>query len=296
MNTNTYYNISKSTFYVMILSSLFDILSHNTLLYGSLDNISYISTFLFCFLTFSRCSSKTKDLKEINELYNEFLNNYKILNETFNLNEPLSIYKMYVNLLYNGYLSKDKTFEFNNQNSKEFNNLFGINIFNGYGVCRHISPMLSDILNKSNITSYNISTYVEEEKDKYLSKLLGNHLITFATLNNYDYFLDPTRNKIYRRDDNILYGKDNIKITSKIIDIDNFYSKYSNSDKINKTELFKFNKNIEENIEYEIFNYIDKLFNDNKDIIEKFYNDNKEIYETVSNKTLKIKKTLLNLM
>ena len=110
ISINTYNNISKSTFLSMISSSVLDIISNNSFFNGYLDNISFISAFILCTLILSKGNIKTKELIEIRNLYNEFLNNYKTLNEMFDNKDPYSIYKMYINLLYNGYLSKDKIF------------------------------------------------------------------------------------------------------------------------------------------------------------------------------------------
>ena len=300
ISINTYNNISKSTFLTMISSGLLDILSNNTFLYGYLDNISFISAFILCTLIFSKGNMKTKEIIEIKNLYNEFLNNYKKLNETFDNKDPYSIYKMYINLLYNGYLSKDKTFDLIDKNNNEFYSLFAINIFNGSGVCRNISSMLCDILNKSNIESYNISCYISDNYSlfyKWLLKITGNHLITYANYCNFDYYLDPTLKNTYTR--NGMYisnNKNNLEITTKKLNVDTVFFKFSINDKIYNPKLFECNNSLDDNIKEEIFRNIDKLYEENKDIIERFYNENKEIYESVSNKSLSIKKSIFNVI
>ena len=296
ISINTYNNISKSTFLTMLSSSFIDILSNNTAFYGYLDNVTYVCALLLCLLVFPKSNIKTKELIEIKNLYNEFLNNYKNLNDTFGNIEPYSIYKMYINTLYNGYLSKNKSFNLLDKDYNEFYSLFAINIFNGSGVCRHISSMLCDILNKSNIESYNLSCYLDDDSGVLL-KIIGNHLITYANFNNMDYYLDATLRETYKRNGNyILNNHNNLKITSKKINIDNAFFKFSNYDKIYNPKLFECNNSLDDNIKIEIFKNVDKIFKENIDIFEKFYNENKEIYESISNKVLCIKKSMFNVI
>ena len=125
--------------------------------------------------------------------------------------------------------------------------------------------MLCDILNKSNIESYNISCYTKDNNASFIYNILlnitGNHLITYANYNNYDYYLDATRKEIYKRKDKYtLSGSNNLKITSKILNIDNISFKFSDNDKIYNPKLFECNNSLDDNIKEEIFRNIDKLF------------------------------------
>ena len=76
-----------------------------------------------------------------------------MLNEELSFKEPISIYTLFVYMYKNGFLSKDKSIEFKVFYKKYLDmiNLYGINIFSGKGVCRHIGSMLTDILNESNV-------------------------------------------------------------------------------------------------------------------------------------------------
>jgi len=101
--------------------------------------------------------TRTKDVKEITSIYDEIITNYNKLNKVFDLNNPVEIYTMYNYMVYKGYLSKDKTFEFSAKNSIDIKTLFGANIINGQGVCRHIAIMLRDIFNAYGINSSVVS-------------------------------------------------------------------------------------------------------------------------------------------
>ena len=106
--------------------------------------------------------SYTKDVKEINKLYNEFIVNYNKLNKTFELSNPIELYAIYNYLLYNGYLSVNKTFEFSQKMVQDINLVLGIDIINGHGVCRHISSMFVDILNNFGIDAYQLGVYSQD--------------------------------------------------------------------------------------------------------------------------------------
>jgi len=107
----------------------------------------------------------TKDIKKINELYGEFIKNYNKLNKVFDFKEPVSIYTMFNYLLYRGYLSSGKTFEFSENGVVDLELIIGANVISSNGVCRHISSMLTDILNDNKMNTVNLSCFVRELKD-----------------------------------------------------------------------------------------------------------------------------------
>ena len=57
------------------------------------------------YLTYSKNIEKTKNIVEIKNLYQEFLNNYNKLNLLFEFKTPLEVYALYAHLLNDGYLS-----------------------------------------------------------------------------------------------------------------------------------------------------------------------------------------------
>lgn len=116
------------------------------------------------YLNLSDIKLYTKDITEIRNLYNDFIKNYNQLNKDFKFNNPIQIYTMYNYLLYKGYLSKDKTFMFSKENVIDIKTIMGTNIINGQGVCRHISSLLTDILNDYGIFSTNISCYLRHRE------------------------------------------------------------------------------------------------------------------------------------
>lgn len=113
-------------------------------------------------MTFSHGCCYTKDINELRNLYQEFINNYSKLNKVFNLENPIEIYTMYTYLLHKGYLSQGKEFTFFNDKLNEIIKLQGVNVLGGKAVCRHISSLLTDILQKEGIVAKKLSVYCRD--------------------------------------------------------------------------------------------------------------------------------------
>lgn len=176
-------------------------------------------------------------IESIRELYQEFIKNYnEDINKTFRLSNPLEVYYVFNILLSNGYLSKNKEFHYyDNLIFADVENLLGTEIFSGISVCRHSSAMLSDILNEFGTPACQLGVNVVNDDISTRRRLnpfvYANHAIVFATQDKKPYFLDPTINTAYMRDQensNILYYDDDEKIrilinknTSTIINITN---------------------------------------------------------------------------
>lgn len=111
------------------------------------------------FLMFSHGEKYTKDITEINNLYQIFLKNYNKLNKIFNFNNPVEIYAMFDYLLKNGYLSQDKKYEYFLTKDIDTKYIYGSEVMTGKAVCRHNASMLCDIFNDYGISSKYLSVY-----------------------------------------------------------------------------------------------------------------------------------------
>lgn len=107
-----------------------------------------------------------KDYSNLKKLYDEFIENYVLFNKDLGIDEPIAIYYVYHYLYSNGYLSINNDFKFNDKNSYDKKGLYGASIIKGEGVCRHITAMLCDILNKYGIQSFPLAVYYENYKVK----------------------------------------------------------------------------------------------------------------------------------
>lgn len=119
---------------------------------------------------------------EIEQKYSSLLTYMVTLSKELNLENSLELCILYTYLLWNGYLSKDKKFEFNSKGIQRLEGLYYADIMSGSGVCLNISDMLKDFLLQSNYQSammmnhYNKNTQIDYRID--IQKKLGEEEIT----------------------------------------------------------------------------------------------------------------------
>lgn len=244
------------------------------------------------------------------EDYKAFLKRYMVLNDELSFKEPISIYTLFVYMYKNGFLSKDKSIEFKVFYKKYLDmiNLYGINIFSGKGVCRHIGSMLTDILRENGIESYHYCNWCSVPllyalvqkyyKDVYnyqgkLDYVMNNylvrflkvnyiyapHLISYASYDGKNYFLDPTNERVL---DSFEFGITDDKGVMLPIFKDNGYFDLLENRK-RMCALINQNNNTLPNEEVQdILNESNAKILLHKDMYEDFYNENKAFYEDMS--------------
>ena len=105
----------------------------------------------------------TTDGIEVLKLYRQFIKKYNKLNKELNFKTPIEIFTLFNYLYNNGYLSKNKRFKYNIEaKTSNIGALMGSNVIAGEGVCRHISGLLSDIMNGNGMDSINLSVYLND--------------------------------------------------------------------------------------------------------------------------------------
>lgn len=100
-------------------------------------------------------------MHELKKIYDNYLQEYAKLAKVFNFGNPIEIYAMFRYCLEKGYLSENGQFSFENID-KELTNFDGTHVIEGHASCRHIAPMLSDVLRTFNLKSYNLTIYARE--------------------------------------------------------------------------------------------------------------------------------------
>lgn len=110
---------------------------------------------------------KIKDNKAKYEIieyhYNILLENMIKLSRELNLENSLELCILYSYLLWGGYLSKDKAYEFNDKDIQRIDGIHYADIMTGRGVCLNISDMLKDFLNKNNYKSAIITNHYSKK-------------------------------------------------------------------------------------------------------------------------------------
>ena len=184
ISTNTYLDIEKFCFYssfshmLSTLMPISDELMTTVGIFSIATGLAYLSMNLFHVIDY------TREIKQIKYLYQEFITNYNKLNRIFNLNDPVEINAMFSYLVSEGYLSTGKKFNFSDQHSRDMKAIMGANVMTGSAVCRHISAMLTDILNDYNIEAASVGVlsgkchpYIRSsEEPKYTREELLNLL------------------------------------------------------------------------------------------------------------------------
>lgn len=260
---------------------------------------------------FLKCNKITKEeYASLLSDYRQFLKRYKVLNDELSFEEPISIYALFVYMVNNGFLSKDKSIEFKVFYKKYLDmiNLYGANIFNGKGVCRHKASMLTDILRESGIESYNYSNlcsvpalYALVQKyyrDVYnyqgkLDYVMNNnlvrflkvnyfyapHLISYASYDGKNYFLDPTNKRILDSFRLGIFDNDGVMFPNfkKNRYYDLLEDRKRMCDLINKNNNSLSNEEVQD-----ILKESNAKILLHKDMYEDFYNENKAFYEDMS--------------
>lgn len=222
INYNTYNNIQNT----LKLSGLGLILTNDLItqqypmLNNAIDVIIWATIATHVAMTWSRGKNHTKDIIQIRDLYQEFIKNYNKLNKIFDLSDPIQIHIMFNYLLYKGYLSKDKEFQFSGKQKRDIDCLRGTNVITGQAVCRHISAMLTDILNDYGIESSQLGVYSRDysininilDEQKYTKEELINWVRTHITdEKTYDFVMELIEELVDE------YNK-SIEISSEMVD------------------------------------------------------------------------------
>ena len=157
---NTYYNIEKFFHISMWGANFLSFLPFPDEVKFTFGGIAGASALSYLVMVFSKGIEHTREINEIHSLYKEFIKNYNVLNQVFDLQDPIQIYAMYNYLVHKGYLSENKQFVFSSTHSRDFATIMGANVMTGRGVCRHLAAMFTDILNDYNIKAGTLGVYV----------------------------------------------------------------------------------------------------------------------------------------
>ena len=134
------------------------------------------------------------------------------------------------------------------------------------------------------------SKYESDYHDDLNRKRYGNHLITYSLYDGKSFYLDPTKERIYRMNqDGFLYDQFDDKI---ILKESSFYlmndRDYKKAYNLRKNYMLQ-NETISLEEEQRIIETTRGICMDNEDVFFKFYNENKDLYEEISSKLVKVK-------
>lgn len=279
---------------------------------------SLISASLYAeFLGGAFLDSRTEEAKKITSLYHQSVDNTAELMKNFALDEPISVFAMYVYLYRNGYLSSNQKFIYS-MKLKDIPKNYGADVIGGYGVCRSVAEHLTDIYQKLGYASDSITvnatkksiagldklcpTIVEKDPSgarfaKFISTLTGkirisNHMITLVRHEGKSYVLDGMN-------DGILIPQGRKLVTPNNPTADMIYSPVSllinrAMGMVNKnSSLREINETLKmPTIDMQEYRriYLEtlKMCRDNEDLLEQFYLESAEIYDEISSTLEKV--------
>lgn len=260
----------------------------------------------------SHIEKQTSDYKQLSTLYNEALDRTSNLIKQFALDEPISVFAMYVYLYRNGYLSHNHQFTYS-FGLKDMPGIIGTDVIGGSGVCRSISAFLTDLYQKLGYSSANLTVYTQSATCKSLEHLcptelakqqnagkivkvisaltgtirIGNHMITDVTDGKRNYVLDPTNDGILYAEGSNLIVPNNPALFMKYkpftLGFNRTLGQVNDSMSLTdiKTNLQRPSIDIEEY--RKIYLETLKLVRDNQDILDQFYQESAELYADVEN-------------
>ena len=159
------------------------------------------------------------EFNQLEDVYREFISRIGDFFRNNGIVDVIEILSVYSYFIKNGYLSYDKKFVYK-KTLDDCIYMLGSNVVSGFGVCRHITSMLTDIYKELGYDSYNISMIFEKSKSfskqsflaikerkkicecikKYIYILLCggyyNHLVTLVNNDSGSLIVDPTNDII----------------------------------------------------------------------------------------------------
>lgn len=239
---NTFMYIVTITFKnpVMSLMFLFDVIIYNyKYIYNNKVGVNH---------ELNKINQNTTSLLR-SEIYNKILNNIKSNFKTLQENDPIIINKYICYLINNGYLSVNKTIKYKNTNEKDKN--FAYKILLGFGVCRNITSLTTDIFKILGYEAYDLILYNYFNKENM-------HAVTMVVYEEKIYFFDNLNKTVYDKKSFVL--KDN---KNSILYIPCFY--LDNEDKYYKALKKIYNERVS-------FEKIKEVYEKYKQVIIDDYN------------------------
>lgn len=172
---------------------------------------------LYALLNLNEHMKFKKYVPKIKDEYNDIIKKYNKLNKIFNFNNPVEAYAMYTYMLYNGYLSCNKKFNYSTKDTCDISDIMGCNIFLGRGVCRHISSFFNDTLKDAYFDSDILSVSFPEGKlkinktkfDPVLDKKCANFVLKYKNIDSKNSsFMSDLLCKCRNKDESLEYTYD----------------------------------------------------------------------------------------
>lgn len=237
--------------------------------------------------------------------YDEIVKDIKKVMNQIGCTTPIEIFAIYNHMLWNGYFSENHEYKYDNKDLYDIAYNYGLDIFDGEGVCRHNSDLLARIFKEFGYNSFTVNAYISEKLNidfqkgiernrgefqeggfgNYFTSNYGNHQLVVVIDGSSVNFFDPTNLAVFKLSENDQLtlingvGQITLKPMSEYIlngiDIDEIRDIF----KIRIGSDIKSLSEEEVNIAFD--NSLEK-YEENEVILEKFYDDQKENYSEIN--------------
>ena len=127
-----------------------------------------------------RSESNEDVVSILEEYYPNILRNMKKLAEELGLSDSIELGNLYSYLLWNGYLSKDKSNTFSAQDRTIIFGMFFTDVINGKSVCLNHSDMLKDFYNACGYDAASLITYLGDDVEMHYRPMVGRNIEDFS--------------------------------------------------------------------------------------------------------------------
>ena len=252
--------------------------------------------------------NRNKSCLEVMKVYKMLLEKISVLSKELNTSNSLELSILFSYLLWNGYLSKNKTHKYEEYDGPLLMGMNFTDISNGIGVCRNYSEMLKDFLNHNGYESVMLTNYlsnnlkvdykmnITERKiynapyEEIFQRKKANHVFNLIEDNGL-YIYDPTNLLLYNlknknmstlvngkgknivypyRSYDFCYSKEDEELLDRLFNEDAFTSLYDKTDFISISE---------ETLE---------LIKNNTSLLEDFYTEARQDIIGISEETKKV--------
>jgi len=126
------------------------------------------------------------------------------------IDSPEECFNLYTKLLWNGYFSNNKQYEYDIRNVNNIKGYYGIRIVTGNGDCKNNEDFFCRLMLKLGYKAYQVACVQSDNKELcILDSLIGNHVITVVEHEGKNYYFDTTNLCSYEQVNiNYLYNSD----------------------------------------------------------------------------------------
>lgn len=142
--------------------------------------------------------------------YNELVDKIAIYMKENGGTNPEECFKIYTGLLWDGYFSKDKNYEYSTEDRNNVAGNEGIRIVTGEGDCKTNEDLFYKIMKKMGFQAYQVAS--SQNKLTLKNLIFGNHIITVVDYNGVQYYFDSTNGCSYKKIGMNLIQNENKKI------------------------------------------------------------------------------------